>query len=71
MNNDKSRRVAITVRVPVTLTVDTAMVDGEVVVIAVQNVLAPKASEVMEALDTDQQFDELDSLYEAADPEGN
>lgn len=66
MSNDKSRRVTITVRVPVTLTVDAAMQGGEVTVVAVQNVLAPDADEVMAALDADEQFEELDRLYEEA-----
>jgi prophage tail gpP-like protein len=63
----ESRRVTITVRVPVILTLYAArQAGGEVVVTDVQRVSAPTATEVMEALDVDQQFDELDRLYDEA-----
>lgn len=66
----ENRRLTITVRVPVTLTVDARIDAGEVVVVDVRDVDLPSVSEVMEALDADQQFDELDRLYELAGTTG-
>lgn len=63
---DTSREISIEVRVSVMLRVTADEVDGEIVVTDVRNVELPSATEVMEALDADQQFDELGRLYAEA-----
>jgi hypothetical protein len=61
---DTTKRITLTVRMPVTIIVDAEESGGEVNVVRVIRAYPPTAVEVMEALDNEGQLGELDEAYE-------
>jgi hypothetical protein len=65
MNEGNSKRITLSVRMAVSVTVDAQIVDGEVAVVKVVRINGlPSAREVMEALDADEGLAELDDVFE-------
>jgi hypothetical protein len=62
-----TKRITLSIRMPISITVDAQLVGGEVTVIRTVNVNGlPSAPEVMEALDAEGEFGQLDEAYENA-----
>jgi hypothetical protein len=66
MDTRETRRVTMTVNMQVTLTLDVVEGDDGAEVVSVREVDLPEGMEVMEALDHEGRFEELDQLYAAA-----
>lgn len=66
MDTRETRRITMTVTVPVTLTLDVAQGNNGPEVVSVRNCDLPNPDEVMGALDHEGRFGELDKLFEAA-----
>jgi hypothetical protein len=65
MDNQASKRITISTRLAVSLTVDAELRDGEVTVVKVVHINGmPTAREVMEALDAEDGLSELDDAFE-------
>lgn len=61
-----SKRITMTVRIPITIIVDAEESASEINVVRVVRAYPPSASEVMEALDNEGQLGNLDEAYENA-----
>ena len=61
-----SKRITLTVRVPITMILDAEQADGEINVVNVVQTYDPSAQEIMEALDHEGQLGDLDAAYEEA-----
>lgn len=66
MDTRDTKRITLTVNMPVTLTVDVAEGPNGPEVVSVRDMDLPDAPEVMQALDHEGRFAELDERYRAA-----
>ncbi len=66
MDTRDTKRVTLTVSINVTVTVDVAEGNDGAEVVSVRSVDLPDADEVMQALDHEGRFEELDKLYAEA-----
>lgn len=66
MDTRDTKRVTLTLALPVTVTVDVAAGPNGPEVVSVRDVVMPEAEEVMGALDHEGRFDELDARYKKA-----
>jgi hypothetical protein len=65
MREGNTKRITLSVRMPVSITVDAQLVDGDVTVVKVVRTNGlPSAKEVMEALDADEGLADLDDAFE-------
>lgn len=61
-----TKRLTLTVRMPVTIIVDAEESNGEINVVRVARAYPPPPQDVMEALDNESQLNALDEAYENA-----
>lgn len=61
-----TKRLTLTVRMPVTIIVDAEESNGEINVVRVARAYPPTPQDVMDALDNESQLNDLDEAYENA-----